>query len=365
MARSKRQSGRPKLSLVLKAPGWSQHARAELAELILQGAHQGLPAVFDFDNTLVCGDIGEAALAVLARSRLLTPQSMPAGLCPPYRNAKGQLVRIEACADVTEYYEALLNPTVHADKDPQPLANAYAWATQVMAGFNVQQVMRATRDAFHWRDADHPGMIEITPGKTAYPVPFFYPEMVEFVAALQRHGFDLWIVSASNVWSVRWMVLEVLNPLLRERGIQSGIQTDHVIGISTLLSDRRNRLFKDSLLIREHTGYRRLADSALKEFKLTSQLQHPVPVYSGKIAALFDCLGRNPYLVAGDSPGDLPMMSLGQHRIWIARLNKPGYQKMAARWFRRIGGSWKVLPTLASPNRGFVPRTGKLTGRGF
>ncbi|HEY5910117.1 MAG TPA: HAD family hydrolase [Verrucomicrobiae bacterium] len=319
--------------------------------------------VFDFDNTLICGDIGEATLAVLARCGVLTPATVPKHLCPAFRAGGKRLVRIESCADVTEYYEALLEPTSYGARDPQPLATGYAWVVQAMENLKLADVVRATRAAFEWSDPAHPGFIDVTPGRTAYPVPFFYPEMIELLAELLRHRFDVWIVSASNVWSVRWVMLKSLNPLLRQCGVRTGLCPDHVIGISTLLVDRRNRLCKDAVLVREDDAYAQLDKAVLSHLRLTSVLHYPVPTYAGKIAAIFDCLGRNPYLVAGDSPGDLPMLAIAAHRLWIARLTKPQYQRTALEWFRQSATRpWLVQPTLASRANGFLPYSNDTRG---
>src|SRR5512133_1714781 len=319
-------------SCTLQAAGWNKETRRALQQLIAEGSGRQLPAVFDFDNTLVCGDIGEATLAIFARNKVLTPQHAPTSLCPAFRTGTNRLVRMSSCADVTEYYEALLEPTVHGAKDPQPLANGYAWATQVMEGLQLTQVIKATRAAVAWSDRESTGRIEVTPGRTAYPVPSFYAEMVELIGELLKHRFDVWIVSASNVWSVRCMVLEKLNPLLRSLGYPAGLRAEHIVGVSTLLMDRSKHLYKDPVLVHENKGYASLHPGALRRFRLTGQMQYPVPTYSGKIAAIFSALGRNPFLVAGDSPGDLPMMAIGRHRLWIARQGKPAYQRAARQW---------------------------------
>ena len=147
---------------------------------------------------------------------------------------------------------------------------------------------------------------------------------------LRRHEFDVWIVSASNVWSVRWMVTQALNPLLEAHGAASGIPADHVVGISALLQDKAGGLYKDALLVRENPAYAALEESALRSFRLTSRLQYPVPTYAGKVGCIWDALGRHPYLAAGDSPGDHAMLSFSEHRLWIMRMDKPGYQQRAA-----------------------------------
>jgi len=175
------------------------------------------------------------------------------------------------------------------------------------------------------------------------------------MAELLRHQFDVWIVSAGNVWSMRWVVLEVLNPKLRALGLNAGLRPDHLLGVSTLLADRKDRLYKDAFLVRDHPGYAVLAERALGAFRLTSRLQFPVPAYSGKVACLFDALGRNPYLCIGDSPGDHSMLAISRHRLWIARLEKPEFQRKLSALIRKTGGaSWMVQPTLTKGDPGFL-----------
>lgn len=351
----KRNQVRP-ASWKLQEPGWTDRVRSRLEALIKRGAGRGLPVVFDFDNTIVCGDIGEATLAVLARSGRLPLAKIPASFFPPFRPSSGALVTMEASADLAEYYEAFLAPTAHGLKDPTPLANGYALAVEVLEGLTPWQVVDATREAYESARCGEVHLIEVTPGKTAYPAPFFYPEMVELLGKLLSHEFDVWIVSASNVWSVRWMLLHALPPLLRARGVRRSIRPDHVVGISTLLSDADHRLYKDPLLVRELPPYARLEKVALDRFKLTSRLQFPVSTYSGKIACILDQIGRPPYLCAGDSPGDLPMLKFSENRLWIARLEKPAYQRAAARALTETGPShWICQPALNKCRPGLVP----------
>ena len=339
----------------LEAPGWNEETRSALEVIINKGAGQRLPVVFDFDNTVICGDIGEATLAVLAQSGVLTPAKLGNTTSPPFRVPGQDLMELSSCADVTQYYEALLAPTAHEGRDPTPLANGYAWVVEIMENLRPLDVVNATRTAFEWPQPTKPAFIEVTPGKTTMPVPFFYPEAVELIAELVRLQFDVWIISASNVWSVRWMVLHALNPLLRRRGLKAGLAASHVVGISTLLADRRGRLYKDAVLVRDDEQYAAMAEKALTGLCLTRRLQFPVPAYSGKVAAVFDMIGRNPFLAVGDSPGDHPLLAVSQHRLWIARLEKPSYQRATRDLIRRTGSDgWLVQPTLTRRSPGYV-----------
>jgi len=349
---------------ILTAPGWSEPTRRALEKLIVRGAGRGWPAVFDFDNTIICGDIGEATLAVLAREGLLAADRLPETFSPAFQVPGQRRVTLPSSTDLTEYYTAYLASTAHGPRDPAPLANAYVWAVEVMENLRPTDVVDATRRACRSAGPQGPGYIEVTPGKTRFPAPFVYPEMVELLAALLRARFDVWILSASNVWSVRWMVQEQLNPRLREHGLRSGLRPDHVVGIATLLTDRRGALYKDAVLVRENRRYATLDERVLGRFRLTSRLQFPVPVYSGKTACLLDALDTRPHLCAGDSPSDLAMLTFSRHRLWIARLDKPGHQRKLAQLLRRTGPArWLIQPTLTEDDPGFVPDLASLPRR--
>jgi len=348
----------------LQSPGWNVRTRQALEQLVLRNAGRHLPVVFDFDNTIICGDIGEATLAVLARDGMLTAKRLPATLSPPFRLPDGRRITLRSGPDVTAYYSAFLAPTAHGDGDPTPLANGYAWAAEVMEGLSPADVVAATRKSREFAPPHGPGFIEVTPGETGFPAPTFHPEMVELIAELVRHRFEVWIVSASNVWTVRWMVQHELNPLLCERGVREGLRPDHVIGVSTLLADRRCGLYKDALLVQENPRYAALDERTLRSVRLTSRLQFPVPAYSGKVASILDTIGTQPCLGVGDSPGDHAMLAFSQNRLWIARLEKPGFQEQTASLLRTTGApGWMIQPALMKRSPGFVSDLASLRQR--
>lgn len=297
---------------------WEHGGRAEVLKVIRRGAGKNLPVVFDFDNTITRGDIGEATLAMLAHSGRLTAATLPAGISPTFRPADGKRRALRSFPNIVDYYMALLKPTAHGVADPTPYTTGYAWAIEVMAGMRLTDVVGATRQVLAMSRAKET-TIEVMPGRTPIPVPRFHPEVVELLVELIRHEFDVWIVSASNVWTVRVTVQEALNPLLREQGAGAGIQANQVIGISTLLTDPEHRLYKDALLVQEDPGYARLDAKAISRLRLTNKLVHPTPTYSGKVACILDAIGRRPYLGVGDSPGDRAMLAVSEHQLWVTR----------------------------------------------
>jgi hypothetical protein len=355
MAAANRPSGRRRSGRChLKCPGWSPKTRQALERLIERGAGKNLPVTLDFDNTIVCGDIGEATLAMLVKKGVLRASRIARTLSPSFRLPNGHKVSLNSGPDITAYYEAYLAPTAHGSADPTALANGYVWAVEIMEGLTPWEAVQATEEAFACAEPMQPRMIEVTPGKTRFPAPFFYPEMVELIAELRRYEFDVWIISASNVWSVRWMITRALNPLLMAHGAASGIPADRVVGVSALLYDQAGSLYKDALLVRENPAYAALEERALRSFQLTSRLQYPVPTYAGKVGCIWDAVGQHPYLAAGDSPGDHAMLSFSEHRLWIMRMNKPAYQQKTADCIRRTGKKgWLIQPVIGQEAGGF------------
>ena len=344
--------------MMLSGKGWSERARAGLARLIASGAGKGHAAVFDFDNTIVCGDIGEATLALLAKEKLIKKDDIPAELAPSFRSPAGETVSLSACPDLTVYYEELLGATAHQAGDFAPLSNGYVWAVEAMRGLSVADVTGATERVHAQSEPFVPKRVEVTPGVSSYPVPFFYPEMLELIAALIANRYEVWIVSASNAWTIRWMALRALNPMLAALGCDEGIAPERVIGVSTLLSDREHRLYKDHLLVRAEPRYADMDREYLDGLRLTARTVYPAPTYSGKVACILDLIGRRPFLAAGDSPGDLPMLEYAENRLWVARLEKPPYQREMAAIAGRTGGTWLVQPALCGDATGFTADAG-------
>jgi len=153
-------------------------------------------------------------------------------------------------------------------------------------------------------------------------------------------------------------------PRLRQFGLSKGVRADHIIGVTTLLADAQDRLYKDTLLVREDRGYATLDERVLGNFRLTSRLEFPVPAYSGKLACVFDAIGKSPYLYAGDSPGDHALLTFSHNRLWIAQLEKPNYQKAAADLYHQSGKKgWLFQATLTKESPGFVANPANISKR--
>ncbi len=219
--------GAPRPSLT---PGrWDPAIRAGL-EAMLASEAPGI-AAFDWDETCIRGDISETWLAELEAAQ-------PTGRVDAYEAG--------CAADKRAAYIQLAIDLVHDRTEREVRA----------AVLDVAE--RAVRD-----------------GRIA-----FRPEIRELIWALQRHGWAVWVVTASPT--------AVVQPLAETYGIHP----HRVLGMQSPLS----------------------ADG-----RYLPHLNEPATFREGKRSALTDHAGGAPTFAAGDSEGDLWMLSAARYRLLVDR----------------------------------------------
>ncbi len=192
-------------------------------------------ACFDADGTLWSKDIGEAFFRWL----------IAGGLLPHH----------DCTRDVYAEYEAHV---------VQSRAEGYSWAVAAMAGLPVEDVVRWSRQLAHaW--------------------PNYRPEMAALVRGLADAGFEVWIVSATNRWTVT------------EGGRLMGFDPAQVIGMSV----------------------------AVEDDCLTDKPVRPLVANEGKVEVIANVIGRRPDLAFGDSKGDLEMLIDARQALVVGQHNEP------------------------------------------
>ena len=201
--------------------------RARLIEVI-----EGPPglAAFDADGTLWDGDVGEELLARLAdEGKLLSPAGPG------------------AFAEYTSRFQL----------DP---ADAFSYAGSAMAGLREDFVAAEAERLFAERAGGE-----------------LFPPMAELVAGLQARGWTVYIVSASNRWSVA--------PGAR----LLGIGLDRVIAVEVVV----------------------------ERGVLTREVIHPIPTLAGKPSLLRARAGRDADLAFGNSTLDLPLLQAARFPVAV------------------------------------------------
>ncbi len=348
---------------------WQPQIKARLEAKIAANANQGKVCVFDFDNTTICRDIGEATMAALSGAGLLTHEKYNLGVTPDAFTLQGKEITMEGSGDFTVFYENFLSATKHHKMESTPYENGYGWVVQAMAPMSPNDWLPYTDQAYgNGISAEDQTSTDLSETKiNGYRMPFFYPEMVDLYGVLLKNGYKVYISSASNVHTVRWMVKNHLNKKIEElHGKGLAIPPENVIGVSMLMiDDRTGELCKDPYLVRENKKYADLDPEELSHYTLTSQVCHPMNGYFGKVANIMKYITlERPFLIAGDSSNDLPMLNWSENRLWMARLEKMGYQEtMVETYENSLAGEWFIQPVLYKKAPGFVSSQADLDKR--
>ncbi len=344
--------------------GWNPQVRQELIRLVEGHRGRGEVALFDFDNTTQARDIGNATLAQLIVNGDISPATVSPALAPPFTTG-GQRVSV-ADNGVWDYYNLFGNVV------PQRGLSVYdALYVLLTDGVNIGRSNAATRQAY----ANGAGRADvgrlrsvassILPGAQR---PFVYPQMADLYGYLRDRGYDVWIVSASEVWTVRWMALNELNPVIRARwGARNQLPISHVIGVSTLMERESDGRFLVDDDLRGNPRYLRGDPAILNDLRIHgANIREPGSSYYGKPANVLERIGtEKPFLVAGDSQGDFGNFRRARHRLWITRLQSPSIQADFPAQVRlsRAKSTWLLQPTLVTDSPGFVPCARDLAAR--
>ncbi|MBI3891365.1 MAG: HAD-IB family phosphatase [Candidatus Wallbacteria bacterium] len=215
-------------------------------------------AVFDADGTLWSDDAGEGFYGWLVEQRRL----------------KG----VDYSHDpVAEYFAV--------EAKDQPLA--YGMAVTQMAGLSEDAVKRWAASYF----------------RVAFAKRVHQPQK-NLIAALRAHGWDVWIVSASNRW-----IIQAGAPYV-------GVDPSHVVGI----------------------------DLVVRDGVLTDRLAYPVTWGPGKAEAIARLIARRPDLATGDSRGDLEMLMSARGLALLVAHPEKASQKQMRTLARRRGWLVQQMP---------------------
>lgn len=197
-------------------------------------------AAFDWDNTVIKNDIGDATLFwMIANGKIRSPKSW-AGL-NPYLTAPALAQLTENCPTSEAYL-----PTVTSAKCADTLLSiynndtlldgktaafafktselrdtikpAYALYAQLFSGYTEEEVRDFTRRALAVNLGNPIGATQ-TLGTGKYPAYIrIYDPMQDLIKRLQGSGFEVWVISAS------------MQPTVEVMAKLAGISEDHVIG---------------------------------------------------------------------------------------------------------------------------------------
>jgi phosphoserine phosphatase len=235
-------------------PGWYGDNRDRINKVIGElgtcgaagSVADGAPlALFDWDNTMVKNDIGDATFFWMVRngklrapagghwastSPFLTPQASAALAKACAAAAPGQPMPTDTdtgCADelVSVYSEGKTraDEPAFAGFNARRVEPSYAWAAQVLAGWRESELTGFAEAARKENlDAPEGTRQKVGSGEETGWVRY-YPQMRDLVETLRANGFDVRIISASA------------EPVVRVWAADLGFASDKVMGVRTEL----------------------------------------------------------------------------------------------------------------------------------
>jgi phosphoserine phosphatase len=229
-------------------------------------------AIFDFDNTCIINDIGEATFAYMCRNKLLKDT-----------NLIGQYEG--------DYHEAVFKKYYALYGDGK-IKEAYTLNSTMFSGLTPQEageVVSATIEA----EGSEIGETKLY-GITIARGLALRPQVIELMQFLKSNGVRVWVVSASTEIAVR-VALE-----------HFGIGGD-LIGVKGVVTDG----------------------------VITRELESPMPIIEGKVECMRKYIDQSqaPLLVIDDSTTGLPILETADIKVVVNRNNALTKEAQERGWY--------------------------------
>jgi phosphoserine phosphatase len=207
-------------------------------------------AVFDWDNTVIKGDIGDGTLFwMLAHDLIRKPRSWAStskALTPDAAQALNQACPLKTLADplptsqnpaCTDAILSIYDGTLPGSKTPawsdkinkDTIEPAYAWAVQLTQGHKPDEIRKLAGEAIRFNLENPLGAKQKLGTQERAASIRIYDQIADLIRALQKNGFDVWIASASSQYVVEPFASRV------------GVDPSHVIGVRSAL-DKTGRV---------------------------------------------------------------------------------------------------------------------------
>ena len=254
------------------------------------GSQERRVAVFDFDNTLIFNDIGDAMFLELltgghlTRDRALLDQLLPAALADTRLAADSDEARLAWAIEMLKHYE---------DKcRTDGKAVCLSWQYLLWAGHSPEELNRLAREVFS-KELAHELCLDYQDKAHRFPLHRgirVYEEQKQIIARLQAGGFEVYIVSASG------------REFVKAGAVLLGVDPSHVIAM----------------------------DAETKDGKLLPKSIPPATYRQGKADAIRKYVGVQPLIAFGDAFTDVEMLEFAKEAAVLIDRGDPELRKLAA-----------------------------------
>ncbi len=217
---------------MLKTDGWDSKNHAALtAFLDAEEKRSGRKvAVFDWDNTVIKNDIGDAAfIGLLDRGMVATPDDWRR-TSPYLTDAAVAVLEKGATPElIFSLYHLMKTPDgapAFAGHDPRITEAAYAWLGHLLAGNTPDEIRQVSREIFEEQLKNQIGATRRIGEAVVADYIRIYPQIAELIRALEKSGFEVWIVSATPKYIIEVCAKKVGIPPERVIGIENVVGPD-------------------------------------------------------------------------------------------------------------------------------------------
>lgn len=217
---------------MLTPDGWNPKNHAALTAFLAEEAKRPgrKVAVFDWDNTVIKNDIGDAAfIGLLDRGMVKMPDDWRR--TSPYLTdaavrALGKGASPELIFTLYHLQKTPEGEPAFAGYDPTITEAAYAWLGHLLAGNTPDEIRQAAREIFEQQLANPIGATR-TIGDAVIPDYIrIYPQIADLIKALEKSGFEVWVVSATPKYIIEVCAEKVGIPPERVIGIENVVGPD-------------------------------------------------------------------------------------------------------------------------------------------
>ena len=310
-------------------------------------------ALFDFDNTILKNDIGDAITFYLIKnSKVLQPPAQNWKKTSKYMTDAGAAALTAACGTTVAAGSPLPTGTnldcadeilsMYVDNKTRAGAAAfgghnfrrmeptYAWTAQLAAGYTPAQLQAMAFVAATTMLAAPQGTTQIVGTKTLNGWLRFYDQSLDVIDGFRTRGYDVWIITASP------------NPVVAAVSSMVGIPSDHVIGIRQLL-DSSGRLTYSF----EGCGPVANGDDSMISYIEGKRCWVNKVIYGDKTA---NAINRRPvdkraWFGAGDSDTDIEFLRDSKYKLALNRQKK----ELMCFAYNNEDDAWRANPMFIEP----------------
>ena len=347
-----------------KQPYWRTEVRDALNKMVLEKGitsasydpKQPPVAVFDWDNTVLKNDIGDATLFWAIRNDKIkrpvswstTNSALTADATAALDAACNGLAAVGAalptssnvtCADelvaIYDGGKTKAGKAAWTNAVTTTINQPYAWVSQLLAGYTPEEVREMAREAFDENNtAEWNPPTKQTVGTTSVNgYVRIYTQIDDLIGVMKDNGFDVWVLTASPQFVVEAISRHV------------GVDPDHVIGIRSVAANGKmttdlqdcGAATKNSIMTFDEGKRCWINKGIWNETDGAKQLAQ-------------NLAGKRPVFVAGDSDTDIAMLKDATTLKLVINRGKVQTVCNAYASLEKKDGRWLVQPMFLQPN---------------